>query len=161
MSAGEWAAIIAAIAFGVLVLLLAVPILKLGRTLDETTLAIRKAHEGAQPLLLNAQTTMEQVNRELERVEGITQNAQAVSSNAAALSSVFATTLGGPAIKVAAFSYGIRRATQNRRRVEADERGQGGHEGRPQGPPGPPPRRPVAGAARGARKPPGAPGAPW
>jgi uncharacterized protein YoxC len=120
VSAGEWAAIIAAIAFGVLVLLLAVPILKLGRTLDETTLAIRKAHEGAQPLLLNAQTTMEQVNRELERVEGITQNAQAVTSNAAALSSVFATTLGGPAIKVAAFSYGIRRAAQNRRRVEAD-----------------------------------------
>jgi uncharacterized protein YoxC len=120
VSAGEWAAIIAAIAFGVLVLLLAVPILKLGRTLDETTLAIRKAHEGAQPLLLNAQTTMEQVNRELERVEGITQNAQAVSSNAAALSSVFATTLGGPAIKVAALSYGIRRAAMNRRRVEAD-----------------------------------------
>ena len=107
---GEWAAIIAAVAFGVLVLLLAVPILKLGRTLDETTLAIRMAHEGAQPLLLNAQTTMEQVNRELERVDGITQNAQAVSSNAAALSSVFATTLGGPAIKVAAFSYGIQRA---------------------------------------------------
>jgi len=43
-----------------------------------------------------------------------------VTSNAAALSSVFATTLGGPAIKVAAFSYGIRRAAQNRRRVEAD-----------------------------------------
>ena len=56
----------------------------------------------------------------LERVEGIAQNAQAVSSNAAALSSVFATTLGGPAIKVAAFSYGIRRAAQNRRRAEAE-----------------------------------------
>jgi uncharacterized protein YoxC len=119
VSAGEWAAIIAAIAFGVLVLLLAVPILKLGRTLDETTLAIRKAHEGAQPLLTSAQTTLAQVNNELARVEGITQNAQAVSSNAAALSSVFATTLGGPAIKVAAFSYGIRRAAQNRRKAEA------------------------------------------
>ena len=120
MSAGEWAAVIAAGAFVVLVLLLAVPILKLGKTLDETTLAIRTAHQGAQPLLVNAQTTMEQVNRELERVEGITQNAQAVSSNAAALSSVFATTLGGPAIKVAAFSYGIRRAAQNRRKAEAE-----------------------------------------
>ena len=120
MSGGEIAALIAAGAFVLLVLLLAVPILKLGRTLDETTLAVRKAHEGAQPLLLNAQTTMEQVNKELERVEGITQNAQAVTSNAAALSSVFATTLGGPAIKVAAFSYGIRRAAQNRRRVEAE-----------------------------------------
>jgi uncharacterized protein YoxC len=120
VSAGEWAAIIAAIAFGVLVLLLAVPILKLGRTLDETTLAIRKAHEGAEPLLTSAQTTLAQVNNELARVEGITQNAQAVSSNAAALSSVFATTLGGPAIKVAAFSYGIRRAAQNRRKAEAE-----------------------------------------
>jgi uncharacterized protein YoxC len=119
VSPGEWAGIIAAVAFGVLVLLLAVPILKLGRTLDETTLAIRTAHQNAQPLLANAQVTMEQVNRELERVEGITQNAQAVSSNAAALSSVFATTLGGPAIKIAAFSYGIRRAAQNRRKVEA------------------------------------------
>ena len=120
MSPGEWAGIIAAGAFGVLVLLLAVPILKLGRTLDETTLAIRTAHTSAQPLLLNAQTTMEQVNRELERVEGVTQNAQAITSNAAALSSVFATTLGGPAIKVAAFSYGIRRAAQNRRKAEAE-----------------------------------------
>lgn len=120
MSAGEWAAVVAAGAFVVLVLLLAVPILKLGKTLDETTLAIRTAHQGAQPLLDSAATTMVQVNRELERVEGITQSAQAVSSNAAALSSVFATTLGGPAIKVAAFSYGIRRAAQNRKRVEAE-----------------------------------------
>jgi uncharacterized protein YoxC len=120
VSGGEIAALVAAGAFVLLVLLLAVPILKLGRTLDETTLAVRKAHEGAQPLLLNAQTTVEQVNRELARVEGITQNAQAMTSNAAALSSVFATTLGGPAIKVAAFSYGIRRAAQNRRRVEAE-----------------------------------------
>jgi uncharacterized protein YoxC len=121
VSGGEWAALVAALAFVLLVLLLAVPLLKLGRTLDEATLAIRKAHEGAEPLLVGAATTVDQVNKELERVEGITQNAQAVSSNAAALSSVFATTLGGPAIKVAAFSYGIRRAAQNRRRVEAEK----------------------------------------
>ena len=121
MSGGEWAALVAALAFVLLVLLLAVPLLKLGRTLDEATLAIRKAHEGAQPLLAGAATTVGQVNKELERVEGITQNAQAVTSNAAALTSVFATTLGGPAIKVAAFSYGIRRAAQNRRRVEAEK----------------------------------------
>lgn len=121
MSGGEWAALIAALAFVLLVFLLAYPILRLGRTLDEATVAIRKAHEGAEPLLVGAASTVEQVNKELERVEGITQNAQAVSSNAAALTSVFATTLGGPAIKVAAFSYGIRRAAQSRRRVEAEK----------------------------------------
>jgi uncharacterized protein YoxC len=45
VSAGEIAAVVAAGAFALLVLLLAVPILKLGRTLDETTLMIRKTHE--------------------------------------------------------------------------------------------------------------------
>jgi len=121
VSAGEIAGLIAAVAFVLLVGLLAVPILKLGRTLDEATLAIRKAHEGVQPLLLGAGTTVDQVNKELERVDGITANAQAVSTNVAALTSVFATTLGGPLVRVAAFSYGVRRAAQRRRRAEADQ----------------------------------------
>lgn len=120
MSGGEIAALIAAVAFVLLVGLLAVPILKLGRTLDEATLAIRKTHEGAQPLLAGATATVEGVNKELTRVEGITQNAQAVSSNVAALTSLFATTLGGPVVKVAAFSYGVRRAAASRRRAEVE-----------------------------------------
>ena len=120
MSGGQIAALIAAVAFVLLVGLLAVPILKLGRTLDEATLAIRKTHEGAQPLLAGATVTVDQVNKELTRVEGITQNAQAVTSNVAALTSLFATTLGGPVVKVAAFSYGIRKAAASRRRAEAE-----------------------------------------
>jgi uncharacterized protein YoxC len=121
VSAGEIAAVVAAGAFALLVLLLAVPILKLGRTLDETTLMIRKTHEGVQPLLSGANTTVDNVNRELERVDGITQNAQAVTSNAAALSSLVATTLGGPMVRVAAFSYGVRKAVQSRRTAEAEK----------------------------------------
>jgi uncharacterized protein YoxC len=121
VSAGEIAALIAAVAFVLLVGLLAVPILKMGRTLDEATLAIRKAHEGVQPLLTGAGTTVDHVNKELERVDGIAQNAQAVSSNAAALTSLFASTLGGPVMRVAAFSYGVRRAAQRRRRAEAEQ----------------------------------------
>lgn len=122
MSGGEIAALVAAGAFVVLVLLLAVPILKLGRTLDEATLAIRKAHEGAQPVLAGAATTVDQVNKELQRVDGITQSAQAVTSNMAALSSVFASTLGGPVVRVAAFSYGVRKAAQRRREAEYQRR---------------------------------------
>ena len=120
MSAGEIAGLIAAVGFVLLVGLVAVPILKLGRTLDEATLAIRKAHEGMQPLLTGAGSTVTQVNRELERVDGIAQSAQAVSTNVAALTSVFAATLGGPVVKVAAFSYGVRKAAQRRRRAEAE-----------------------------------------
>jgi uncharacterized protein YoxC len=122
VSGAEIAALIAAAAFVLLVGLLAVPVLKLGRTLDEATLAIRKAHEGAQPILTNANDTVAQVNKELARVEGITQSAQAVSSNAAALTALFATTLGSPVVKVAAFSYGVRQAAVKRRQSDTTRR---------------------------------------
>jgi predicted cobalt transporter CbtA len=115
MSAGQIAAVIAAIAFVVLVVLLAVPLIKLGRTLDEATIAIRKAHEGSAPLLDGASTTITQVNTQLERVDGITSNARTVSGNVSALSSLFTATMGGPLVKTAAFSYGVSKAIKARR----------------------------------------------
>ena len=119
MSAGEWAGLIAALALVLLVVLLAVPLLKLGRTLDETTLTIRQVREQSQPILGQAQTTIAQVNSNLERVDDITGNAANVSSNVAALTSVVAATVGSPLIKVAAFSYGVRSATRKRREGQA------------------------------------------
>lgn len=119
MSGGAVAALIAAIAFVLLVLLLAIPLLKLGRMLDEATLAIRKTHEGAAPLLDGAQDTMSQVNAQLVQVEGITKNVNSISSNAAAMSAVVSSTIGGPMIKAAAFSYGVRKTMQGRRDAEA------------------------------------------
>ena len=110
---------IAAGAFVVLVLLLAIPLLKLGRTLDEATLAIRQAREAATPLLTSAQDTLGAVNSQLEQVEAITKDVNSMTSNAAALTSVVSATLGGPLIKLAAFSYGVRRTFSNRRDAEA------------------------------------------
>ncbi len=115
MSAGQVAALIAAGAFVLLVVLLAIPLIKLGRTLDEATLAIRKAHEGTDPLLVGANTTLTQVNTQLERVDGITSNARAVSGNVSALTSLFTATMGGPLVKTAAFSYGVSKAIKARK----------------------------------------------
>jgi uncharacterized protein YoxC len=119
MSGGAIAALIAAIAFAVLVLLAAIPLLKLGRTLDEATLAIRKTHEGAVPILDEAQGALTQVNSQLVHVEGIAKNVSAISSNAAAMSAVVSSTLGNPMIKAAAFTYGVRKTVQGRRDAEA------------------------------------------
>ncbi|MBM7804668.1 uncharacterized protein YoxC [Geodermatophilus bullaregiensis] len=119
MSAGEWAGLIAALALVLLVVLLAVPLLKLGRTLDEATLTIRQTREQSGPILSQAQTTVAHVNSNLERVDDITGNAANVSSNVAALTSVVAATVGSPLIKVAAFSYGVRSATKKRREGQA------------------------------------------
>jgi uncharacterized protein YoxC len=119
MSAAQIAAVIAAGAFVVLVVLLAVPLIKLGRTLDEATIAIRKAHEGSAPLLDGASATITQVNTQLERVDGITSNARAVSSNVSALTSLFTATMGGPLVKTAALSYGLSKAIKARRARQA------------------------------------------
>jgi uncharacterized protein YoxC len=115
VTAGQIAALIAAGAFVVLVLLLAVPLVKLGRTLDEATIAIRKAHEGSAPLLDDAQVTLRQVNTQLDRVDGITSSARTVTSNVSVLTSLFTATLGGPLVRAAAFSYGLNKAIKARR----------------------------------------------
>ncbi len=130
MSAGQIAGLVAAGAFLLLVLLAAVPLIKLGRTLDEATIAIRKAHENTDPLFDGANTTLTHVNTQLERVDGITANARAVSGNVSALTSLFTATLGGPLVKTAALSYGIGKAVRARRRKSAEKAAAGGARGR-------------------------------
>ena len=129
MSAGQIAALIAAGAFVVLVGLLSVPLIKLGRTLDEATLAIRKASDGSDPLFTGANTTVTQVNAQLERLDGITANAQAVTGNVSALTSLFTATLGGPLVRVAALTYGLSKAMRRRRKGRKGDE----HAARPRG----------------------------
>ncbi|HTZ45632.1 MAG TPA: DUF948 domain-containing protein [Jatrophihabitans sp.] len=119
MHAGAIAGLIAAGAFVLLVLLLAIPLLKLGKTLDEATLALRKTHEGAAPLLTGAQTTVANVNSQLAQLEDITRGVGSITSNAAALTSIVSSTVGSPLIKVAAFSYGVRSTVKKRQDAQA------------------------------------------
>ena len=122
VSGAEIAALIAAGGFVVLVLVLAVPILKLGRTVDETTKLVAGVNERAMPMIGDLDVTVKRVNSQLERVDAITANAQAATTNVAAFTSLFAATLGGPVVKVAAFSYGVRKALAGRRRSEVARR---------------------------------------
>jgi hypothetical protein len=119
------AALIAAGAFVVLVGLLAVPLMKLSRALDEATLAIRKASQEADPLLSGANTTVTQVNDQLKRLDGITANAQAVTGNVSALTSLFTATLGGPLVRLAALSYGVTKAMRRRKKDASGHRPRG------------------------------------
>jgi uncharacterized protein YoxC len=119
VSAGQIAALIAAGAFVVLVVLLAIPLIKLGKTLDAATEAIERTNSNTDPLLIGANQTITHVNTQLERVDGITSNAQAVTGNVSALTSVFTATLGGPLVKTAALSYGLSKAIKARKKKAA------------------------------------------
>lgn len=122
MTAGEVAGLIAAAALLLLVGLLAYPILKLGKVLDETRLLVRGVSDETVPLLGEVTTTVTTTNAQLERVDAITSNAETLSSNIAGMSSLFAATLGGPLVKIAAFSYGVRRALGVHERKDIERR---------------------------------------
>lgn len=115
MSAGDVAGLIAAIAFVLLVGLLAVPLIKLGKVLDETRTTIRGLSDESVPLLQEVTTTVTHANDQMVKIDTITTNAAQVATNVSALTALFAATLGSPVVKVAAFSYGVRQAMSGRR----------------------------------------------
>lgn len=122
MSVGEVAGLIAACALLILVGLLAYPILKLGKVLDETRIMVKGVSDSSVPLLGEVTTTVSTTNAQLAKVDTITDNASTVTSNAAALVSLFSATAGGPLVKAAAFSYGVRRALGDRNRRDVEKR---------------------------------------
>jgi uncharacterized protein YoxC len=110
VSGGDIAGLIAAGVFAVLVALLAVPILKLGKVLDELRGSIRTLADGATPLLDEVTMTVSTTHEQLKKVDGIASNVSDTTANVSALSSLVAATVGSPLVKVAAFSYGVRSA---------------------------------------------------
>jgi uncharacterized protein YoxC len=126
MSVGEVAGLIAAIAFVLLVGALAIPLVKLGGVLDETRSMIKGVSDETVPLLHEVTTTVVTTNAQLVRVDAITSNVQTATGNVSALTSVLAATFGGPVVKVAAFSYGVRTALEgkNSKRRERQVRDQ-------------------------------------
>lgn len=110
MSGGDIAGLIAAGVFAVLVGLLAVPLLKLGKVFDETSAAIRGVSDNVTPLLEEATATISETNKQLARVDSITSSVEEATGNVSALVALFAATVGGPLIKIAGFSAGVRAA---------------------------------------------------
>lgn len=114
MTVGSIAGLIAAGVFAMLVALLALPIVKLGRVFDELRVTVRQLNEGTGPLIDEVTRTVATTNTQLEKVDGITDNVSDASANVSALSSLVASTVGQPLIKVASFSYGVRKAFRGR-----------------------------------------------
>ena len=136
MSGGEIAALIAAGAFLMLVLVLAVPILRLRHTVDAATRTLSDVADETGPMLgkvtatienvnvalTQVHTSLDGVNMQLARVDAITGSVQQVSTNVANLSTVVSAAAANPLVKVAAFSYGVRKAAANRRHAADEQR---------------------------------------
>lgn len=115
MTLGGIAGLIAAIAFVALVGMLAIPLWKLGRVLEELRSQVHDLGEESVPILTELQDTVRTTNSEIGRISEVTEevatlskNAASVSENAAQVSSLVTHAVGTPIIKVRALAYGIK-----------------------------------------------------
>ena len=134
MHPGEVAALIAAGAFVMLVLILAVPILRLRHTVDAATRAINEVTDRTSPLLGDVDatikgvnealgqvhTTLDGVNLQLERLDTITGHAQTVTANVAILSTVVTSAASSALVRAASMTYGVRKALATRRKADEE-----------------------------------------
>ena len=106
MTLGGIAGLIAAIAFVALVGMLAIPLWKLGRVLEELRSQVHDLGEESVPILTELQDTVRTTNSEIGRISEVTEevatlskNAASVSENAAQVSSLVTHAVGTPIIK--------------------------------------------------------------
>lgn len=107
MSGGEIAALIAASALALFVIFLAVPLVKLGKLLDETTVTVKEINDSLPPLLSGLSETVDQTNKQLAKIDSITDNVAEMSNNLQSLVAVFSASVGSPIMKLAGYLKGF------------------------------------------------------
>jgi uncharacterized protein YoxC len=115
VSGAEWAIIIAALFWGLLVLALCVLIARTTRILDEVVVTVRGVTERTLPILDGVNESVSGVNVELARVDTIVAGVQSITATTDQLVSVVHATVSNPLIKAAAFTAGAARATKKLR----------------------------------------------
>ncbi|MFM2025198.1 MAG: hypothetical protein RLZZ56_1211 [Actinomycetota bacterium] len=107
MSGGDIAAIIAAGALAMFVIFLAVPLMKLGKLLDETTDTVKEINDSLPSLLSGLSETVDQTNKQLAKIDAITDSVADMSNNFQSLVAVFSASVGSPLLKLAGYLKGF------------------------------------------------------
>ncbi|WP_030173743.1 DUF948 domain-containing protein [Spirillospora albida] len=113
LTGGQLAGLIVAVFWAVLVAFLALTLLKLSRLLGEAGKVVRDLGDQAGPLLDDMNRTVRRANEQLGRTDVITKQVAGVTQNVSAVTTVMTSVVGGPLVKAAAFSYGVRKALGN------------------------------------------------
>ncbi len=134
LTAGQAAALIAAISFAALACAGVYTLIKLARLISQASRAVADVRADTDSLLARANAAVDQAHEQLTRTDAITANMDEVSANLAALSSGVSMLLGGPLGRLAGLTYGVRRAIALRRAGPRANRGARAEAGRPRTP---------------------------
>jgi uncharacterized protein YoxC len=122
LSGGQVAVLIVAVFFAILMALLAAFLIYLGSVLRETSRLVETMSRETVPLLEEAAATIAATQAQLGRVDEVTTSVHNLAANASALAELTAATVARPMVRVAALSYGVRRALSPARRHDIERR---------------------------------------
>lgn len=114
LSGGQVAGLIVALFWAILVSFLAIALLRLAKLLKEATKMVAELGEQTGPLLDDLTDQVTRAAEQLDRIELITKSVGSVTQNAAAVTTTVTSVVGGPLVKAAAFSYGVRKVIGDR-----------------------------------------------
>lgn len=110
LSGGDVALILLAAFWGVLVLFLALVLVNTFRMLESTKLLIDGIREETVPLLSEVRTTVGNLNRELDRVDGVLESAGNMARTAERVTGLVEQAVSSPLVKLMAAGAGISKA---------------------------------------------------
>lgn len=115
MSGGEIAGIVLAASALLFVLFLGVPLVKLGKLIDETSNTVKTFNKEFEPLLAETKITLAEANKQLKRIDKITEDVEQVTENFNSLVAVFTASVGAPLTKMAGVLQGVVRTLGKRK----------------------------------------------
>ena len=107
MTGGEIAGIIVAASAVLLILFLGIPLVKLGKLIDETATTVKTFNKELEPLLSETKVTLAEANKQLKRLDQITSDVEQVTENFNSLVAVFTASVGAPLTKMAGVLQGV------------------------------------------------------
>jgi uncharacterized protein YoxC len=109
MTGGDWAMIILAVGWVVLVGGLLFVLLNTFRVLESTKMTIDAMREETIPLLREVKTSVEKTNREIDRVDIMLDNANSIVARVEKLSGLVEEAASSPLVKIISVASGLRK----------------------------------------------------
>jgi uncharacterized protein YoxC len=112
VSVGEWAAIIAAVAWAVLVVVLVILSFSLLKILTETRTLVEGIRQETVPLLGDVRTSVITMNKNLEHSDDLLVSVGNITRTVERISGLFDQFVSTPLIKAISFGYGAQQAAK-------------------------------------------------
>ncbi len=116
MSVADWAWIIAASFWGLLVVVLCIVLLNISRLISHVSELVEGVTRETLPLIGSLGETVSGINVELARIDSIVAGIQSITERADNLVGLLQAAVSNPVIKAAAFASGARRGLRKLRR---------------------------------------------